>query len=164
KLQKLDKSSRVLDIGSGYAGSARYLAETFGCQVACLNLSEKQNQRARELNEKAGLTMALNVVDGSFESIPSVSESVDIIWCQDAILHSSHRLRVFEEVNRVLAPGGQFIFTDPMAAEDATEDELQPILDRIQLESLGSVESYRKYASALGWEEVSWEDLTHQLV
>jgi sarcosine/dimethylglycine N-methyltransferase len=163
-VQPLDAQTRILDIGSGYAGTARYLAQTYDCYVSCLNLSEKQNDRARELNTEAKLDLQINVVDGTFESIPSQSDSLDLVWCQDAILHSSHRMRVFEEVNRVLASGGRFVFTDPMAAPDADVGGLQPILDRIKLSSLGDIETYRKYARALGWEEVVWEDHTNQLV
>lgn len=164
RLDNINNQSRVLDIGSGYAGTARYLAEKYGCRVGALNLSEVQNERARKLNKEAKLDLLINVVDGSFESIPTPSESMDIIWSQDAILHSSHRLRVFEEVNRVLAPGGVFIFTDPMATPGSEREKLKPILNRIKLASLGDVETYRKYAKALGWEEEAWEDLTVHLV
>ena len=47
----LDENSRVLDLGAGYGGAARYLAEKYGCQVTCLNLSETQNERNRLLNK-----------------------------------------------------------------------------------------------------------------
>ena len=69
QVKDLDARSRVLDIGAGYGGSARYLAKTYGCQVMCLNLSEIQNQRNRDLNRAHGLSMLINVVDGSFEDI-----------------------------------------------------------------------------------------------
>ncbi|HKJ07817.1 MAG TPA: class I SAM-dependent methyltransferase, partial [Gammaproteobacteria bacterium] len=40
KLTGLGKDSRVLDLGAGYGGAARYLAATYGCRVVALNLSE----------------------------------------------------------------------------------------------------------------------------
>ena len=43
-LLNLQKEHYILDIGSGYGGAARLLAETFGCQIMCLNLSKKQNE------------------------------------------------------------------------------------------------------------------------
>ncbi len=163
-IEGLNEHTRVLDIGSGYGGSARHLARHFGCHVACLNLSEIQNERNREKNRAAGLELAINVVDGSFEDIPAPDESFDVIWSQDSILHSSQRARVFAEVNRVLAPGGQFIFTDPMCNPDTPRKDLMPILKRIHLDSLGSVEYYRDLAEGLDWEEADWVDLTDQLV
>ncbi|RMH10002.1 MAG: methyltransferase domain-containing protein [Nitrospirae bacterium] len=159
----LTPKTRVLDIGSGYGGSARYLAKTYGCQVGCLNLSEVQNQRNRELNHAQGLSLAINVVDGCFESIPSADESVDVVWSQDAILHSGDREQVFKEVYRVLVPGGQFIFTDPMQSEQCPSDALQPILDRIHLDSLGSIQSYKEILLHLGFKELKILDYSPQL-
>ena len=155
---------KVLDIGAGYGGAARYLASTFGCSVIALNLSEKENQRDREINAERGLTDQIEVVDGSFESIPVDDNSVDVVWSQDAILHSGQREKVIQEVARVLKPGGQFIFTDPMQSDSCPEGVLQPILDRIHLSSLGSPAFYRAMAKKNGMSEVLFEDQTQQLV
>lgn len=38
-LDRLDGSSRVLDIGAGYGGAARRIARRYGCEVRCLNIS-----------------------------------------------------------------------------------------------------------------------------
>ena len=155
---------KVLDIGSGYGGAARYLADTFGCEVTALNLSEKENERNRELNKERGLSDKITVVDGSFEAIPADDESFDIIWSQDAILHSGHREKVLQEVARVLKPGGHFVFTDPMQSDDCPNGVLQSILDRIHLSTLGSPKFYRDNLSTLGMTEVSFEEHTQQLI
>ena len=47
RLEGIVPESRVLDIGSGYGGAARYLSQTFHCSVTCLNLSEVENERNR---------------------------------------------------------------------------------------------------------------------
>ena len=159
----LDSKTRLLDIGSGYGGSARYLVQAYGCQVGCLNLSEVQNQRSRELNQSQGFTLSINVVDGSFEAIPLPDESVDVVWSQDAILHSGNRKKVFEEVHRVLAKGGQLIFTDPMQSETCPLEVLQPIFNRIHLDSLGSIQYYKEILLGLGFKEVQIVDYSNQL-
>lgn len=159
----VDNRTRILDLGAGYGGSARYLAERFACHVTCLNLSETQNALNRKLSEDAGLTDLVDVVHGDFENIPEPDDSYDVIWSQDAILHSGHRTRVLDEVRRVLLPGGQFLFTDPMQSDDCPEGVLQPILDRIQLSNLASFGFYRTELTARGFEEAITEPLTHQL-
>jgi sarcosine/dimethylglycine N-methyltransferase len=156
--------TRILDIGAGYGGAARYLAETYGCSVTALNLSEKENERDREINSERGLTDRITVVDGSFEAIPAADASFDVVWSQDAILHSGNREKVLQEVARVLKPGGQFVFTDPMQADDCPEGVLQPILDRIHLSSLGSPRFYRDTAKKLGMSEKLFDEMTQQLV
>jgi len=163
RLKALDSRARILDLGAGYGGSARYLAERYGCCVICLNLSTIQNQRNRDMNRARGIEMQINVVDGNFEEIFLPERTVDVVWSQDSLLHSGDRPRVFAEVARVLAQDGEFVFTDIMQTEDCPQKALKPILDRIHLTSLGSIEKYRKLASRVGLEEVEWIDLSAHL-
>lgn len=156
--------TRVLDLGSGYGGAARFLAARFGCNVTCLNLSDVENERNRALSWEQGLADRIEVVHGSFENIPFPAERFDVIWSQDAILHSGDRVRVLEEAVRVLGPGGQMIFTDPMQADHVPDPgALQPIYDRIHLDSLASLAFYRENLARLGLEERRVEVLTPQM-
>lgn len=160
----LEKTARILDIGSGYGGAARYLAKRFGCHVTALNLSEVENDRNRKLSQEQGLSDQVEVVEGNFESLPFEDSSYDLVWSQDAILHSGNREKVIAEVSRVLKPGGQLVFTDPMQADDCPDGVLQPILDRIHLETLGSPAFYRETAAKYGLKEIAFDDLSEQLV
>lgn len=164
KLQNLRANAEVVDAGAGYGGAARWLARHHNCRVACVNLSEAQNERNRELTRSAGLDELIDVRDGSFEDMPFENGRFDVAWSQDSLLHSGDRAKVFDEIDRVLKPGGEFIFTDPMQADDCPEGVLQPVLDRIHLETLGSIGFYRREAQRLGWQEVGVDNLTHQLV
>ncbi len=162
-LGNLDAGKRVLDIGGGYAGAARYLAHTYGCQVVSLNLSERENARARRMNREQGLDQLVEVRDGSFEDIPFPAESFHVAWSEDALLHSGDRRRVWQEVHRVLKRGGDFIFTDPMQVDGVPREELQPVLDRIHLDNLGSYSFYRRTAHELGFDEIRTVDCSEQL-
>lgn len=154
---------RVLDLGAGYGGAARYLADRFGCHVTCLNLSETQNALNRELTGKAGLEERVRVVHGNFENIPEPDAGYDVVWSQDAILHSGERSRVLDEIGRVLSAEGQVIFTDPMQADDCPEGVLQPILDRIQLSTLASFAFYREEFGKRGFRAENIDEQTAQL-
>lgn len=159
----LRPEDKVLDVGAGYGGSARHLAKSFSCHVSCLNLSEKQNQRNRLRNQQESLDKLIEVIDGDFENLPFADASFDVIWSQDAILHSGRRGKVLEEINRVLRPGGRVIFTDPMQSDEASKEQLKPVLERIHLDSLGSPGFYRDQAASLGWEDARFEDYSEQL-
>lgn len=164
RLTNINKDSRVLDIGAGYGGAARYLAKTYGCKVVALNLSTVENERDRQMNREQGLDHLIEVVDGSFESLPYPDESFDAVWSQDAILHSGDRPQVLREAVRVLKPGGEMVFTDPMQADDCPAGVLQPILDRIHLQTLGSPDFYKTELKSLGMEDLGYQDHRHQLV
>ena len=162
-LPKIDADTKILDIGAGYGGSMRHLVKKFGNEAACLNISETQNDTNRHKNRLAGLADKIRVVHGVFEDIPEGDASQDVVWSQDAILHSDQREKVLAEVWRVLKPGGHFVFTDPMQADEVPDGVLQPVYDRLQLNSLGSFRFYREAAQALGFEIVAQEDLTGDL-
>lgn len=159
----LGKNARVIDLGSGFGGAARYLAKRFGCHVTCLNISQVENDRNRKANAAAGLDKLIEVKHGAFEEVPEKDASFDLAWSQDAILHSGDRERVIAEVARVLKPGGEFVFTDPMQADDCPPGVLQPVYDRIHLTSLGSVRFYREAAARHGLELVDVRPMPEQL-
>jgi sarcosine/dimethylglycine N-methyltransferase len=163
ELAGLTGNERVLDIGAGYGGSARYIAATYGCSVVALNLSKVENERDRRMNKEQGLDHLIDVVDASFESLPYEDASFDVVWSQDAILHSGERDRVLAEVARVLRPGGTFVFTDPMQTDDCPAGVLDPILARIHLDTLGSPGFYRQTNGALGLREEVFEEHAAQL-
>lgn len=163
KLSDLGPGTRVLDLGAGYGGAARHLAHAAGCHVCCLNLSETQNARNRAQTAEQGLAGRVSVVHGNFEQLPFEPNSFDVVWSQDAILHSGNRAGVLAEVARVIRPGGQFVFTDPMQADDCPAGVLQPVLDRIHLATLGSFAFYRQELGKLGFEELEVVDLSEQL-
>jgi glycine/sarcosine/dimethylglycine N-methyltransferase len=162
-LEKLDADTKVLDIGAGYGGSARRIARKHGASVRCLNISETQNDTNRHKNSRQGLADKVSVIHGVFEDIPEPDGSYDVVWSQDAILHSDQRPQVLAEVFRVLKPGGEFIFTDPMQADDCPEGVLQPVYDRLHLNSLGSFRFYREVALAQGFQVIDQVDLTAHL-
>ena len=159
----LGPSTRVLDIGAGYGGSMRRIVKNFGCDAVCLNISETQNDNNRAKNRQQKLADKVGVVHGVFEDIPDEAESYDVVWSQDAILHSDMRPKVFSEVFRVLKPGGYFVFTDPCQADEVPEGVLQPVYDRLQLNSLGSFRFYRETAEHLGFEVLRQDVMTEQL-
>lgn len=160
----LGDSTQVLDMGSGYCGAARHLAKEYRVSVTAINLSDVENKRARELNKAAGLEGQIEVHDGSFEQLPYASNTFEVVWSQDAILHSERRHEVVAEAFRVLKPGGHFLFTDPMQSDDCPDGVLQPILDRIHLNSLGSPRFYLEVAEQIGFQVVSFDNRTPQLI
>jgi len=164
QLGNLDTTTRVIDVGAGYGGAARWLARNYQAHTTCVNLSEAQNERNRQLSHEQGLDSYIEVLDASFENIPCRASTFHIAWSQDAILHSGDRERVLDEIDRVLKPGGEVVMTDPMQADDCPPGVLDPVLQRIHLDSLGSFAFYRQQAERLGWEELKVIDLSEQLV
>ena len=71
----IDEGDRVLDIGCGWGGLSRYMAETRGCEVVGVNISDEQIAHARESCD--GLPVEVRKqdyrdLDESFDKIVSV--------------------------------------------------------------------------------------------
>ena len=155
--------SMVVDLGAGYGGSARRLASAHGCKVTCVNISETQNANNRAKNRQTGLDRQIHVIHGSFDDVPMPAESADVVWSQDAFLHAPDRRKVIEEAFRLLKPGGELVFTDPMQTDDVPDGVLQPVYDRLNLRDLGSMRFYREAAQDIGFEVLDQIDLVHNL-
>lgn len=163
RLPALTADARVLDLGAGYGGSMRRVVERFHCHATCLNISEVQNDTNRRHNRLADMSDRIDVVHGTYESVPEDDGSYDVVWSQDAFLHSEQRRSAVQEAWRVLKPGGYLLFTDPCQADDVPEGVLKPVYDRLQLASLGSYRFYREAAALCGFQLIVQEDMTHHL-
>ncbi len=150
---------KVLDLGAGYGGTARYLSKTFGCAVTCLNISLKQNQINRERNSLQNLANLIVVIDGTFENLVFNDQSFDIVWSQDAIFHSKKPEKVFRETHRVLQEGGEFIFSAVMLNEQISATDRERLTKFYSL-NLQTLQTYRDLAQKLGWKEVQYIDLS----
>jgi len=160
-----DQAARlVVDFGSGYGGAARRLCQRPNLRVEAINISAVENDRHRLLNRDAGADQKITVHNASFESVPLADGCADVIWSQDAILHSGDRQTVMQEASRLLKPGGVMVMTDPMAADGIPSASLSAILKRIHLQDLGSPERYRTWADAAGLERTHWDEQTPMLI
>ena len=159
-LIEIDSSSRVLDLGSGYGGTARFLAKKYGCRVTCLNISKKQNLVNYERNQEQDLSKFINICEASFENLPFPDSVFDIVWSQDAIFHTKKPIQVFQEVSRTLVDGGQFIFSVVMSNDDLSEEERQLKDFYSTMTNFYSLQTYRDLASKVGLSEVQFVDLS----
>jgi sarcosine/dimethylglycine N-methyltransferase len=165
KLPRINKSTSILDIGSGYGGAARFLVEKFGCKVDCLNPSERENERNRELTEAAELGDKITITTGNFEQIPFINRTYNIIWSQDAMLYTQKKREILWQISRLLEPKGRFIFTDIMQSKDCPKGALDPLLAHLKLKNLASIKKYRKMTRmVIDMEEGRFKSMPEHLV
>ena len=97
---------RVLEIGCGFGGFARFAAQEIGCHVLGITLSSEQAAYARETARRAGVEDRVEVrvqdfrdVDAQFDAIVSIEmiESVD----------ETHWPDLFATMSRGVTPGGR---------------------------------------------------------
>ncbi|KPK53846.1 MAG: hypothetical protein AMS22_06820 [Thiotrichales bacterium SG8_50] len=119
ELSKIRAGDRVLDIGAGLAGPARMLAVEPGCNVDCIELSPDYCVGANLLNRLTGLEDRVKVYEGSALDQPFGDNSFDAAWMQNVGMNIEDKRKLYEEVFRVLKPGGRFAFQEMAAGDSA---------------------------------------------
>jgi len=117
----------VLEIGCGAAQCSRWVARHGGRPVG-LDLSRRQLQHARRLDEETGIVVPTVQATGS--ALPFAARSFEVVFCSfGAMQFLADADHACQEVARVLRPGGRFVFsiTHPtrwMFPDDPTEEGL----------------------------------------
>jgi SAM-dependent methyltransferase len=108
----LGPSSRVLDLGSGIGGPARYFAATFGCTVTGVDLSPSFIDAATYLTARCALSDRVTFHAGDALHLPFQDGAFDAVFLQHVAMNIEDRTALYAEVRRVLAPGGRFVTYD----------------------------------------------------
>jgi len=149
-LANLKEGDRVLDIACGYGGTLRELAR-FGCIARGIDISRVCVEEARRANKTAGFEEKISVSAGDFHDIQSADAAWDACVCQESIIHSTNRPKVFAEVFRVLRSGGVFAFSDILTAENADLALVDAAFDRLGVRGGDTPADYRRMAEDAGF-------------
>jgi cyclopropane-fatty-acyl-phospholipid synthase len=100
----LEPGQRVLDIGCGWGGTAKFLAERHGVSVVGITVSREQERHARELCR--GLPVRIELKD-----YRDLDEKFDRVVSLGMLEHVGHRNypAYFDVVRRCLNPDGIFV-------------------------------------------------------
>jgi len=107
---------RLLDIGSGLGESSVYFALQ-GADVTALDISPGMIETTLNLGRRYGVDLTGVVSVAEELNVPSAS--YDFVYIANAIHHVQHRTRMYDEIRRVLKPGGRFFSYDPLAYNPA---------------------------------------------
>jgi tocopherol O-methyltransferase len=156
------EGEEILDVGSGYGASGRWLSHRFGCRVTGVTISRKQARLARRYNERYGHAGRTQVVRANAADLPFAAGSFDLVWVVECIEHLADKRRFVRETARMLRPGGRFALCTWQRGEgiEAAEPQLREVCEAFLCPSLASAAEYRAWCEAAGLEVRCEENLT----
>lgn len=100
----LQKTDRVLDIGCGWGGFAKFAAKRYGCHVMGITISPEQAMYARKFTE--GLPVSIQVLD--YRDLKGEFDKILICGMIEHVGYKNYR-RLFQIVHGCLRDNGLFL-------------------------------------------------------
>jgi ubiquinone/menaquinone biosynthesis C-methylase UbiE len=149
---------RLLDIGCGLGGAARYFASEQGCQVTGIDLSGEYVAVANALAARVGLEKKVSYQEGSALALPFAPESFDGAYLFHVGMNIEDKARLFAEVRRVLAPSGAFGIYDVMRLAAGDLSYPVPWAGGPESSFVADAATYRRLLAAAGFEVLKERD------
>jgi len=136
-------SGKALEIspGPGYLG-IDWLSKTEGTCLVGLDISENMLARSRANTESEGVCDRAEYVHGDACSMPFEDATFDGVFANGGLHEWSDPITVFDEVARVLKPGGRYCITDLRRDANLFVRTLMPMMVRERPMREGFVSSF----------------------
>ena len=155
---ELQPGMRLLDIGCGLGGAARYFAHEHGCRVVGIDLSAEYVNVANALAARVGLDERVSCERGSALALPFEAGGFDAAYMLHVGMNIEDKSGLFAEVRRVLRPAGRFGIYDVMRLGAGELSYPVPWASGPESSFVVDAASYRRLLEAQGFEVVKERD------
>ncbi len=152
------EGARILDIGAGFGGPARYLADRAKCHVTAVELQADLDAAAAELTARCGLAERVAHVCGDIHAVPLEAQAYDGAISYLALYHIPDRGAVYARLHDALAPGGRIYVEDLYARRPMTGAQAEIMRDALFANTVTDRDGYVGELEAAGFSEIAFED------
>lgn len=117
------KGEFCVDLGSGRGTDAVRMAEDVGelGQVVGIDIADGMIEKARATAQKLSVDN-VRFEKAELESLPIENGVADLIISNCVLNHARNKAKVWEEIFRILKPGGRFVISDIYSLEPVPEE------------------------------------------
>ena len=152
---------RVLDIGCGVGGPARWIAFSVDeCAVVGIDLTPAFCALAERLNELTGLSDRVAIECGDALDLPFEDAAFAVAYSQYVIMNVADKPAFVGEAARVVKPGGRYMISAVTRGPGPEPTFPLPWASRPDISYLGSRDELRADLDGAGFEIVDFRDCT----
>jgi len=152
--------TRVLDAGSGIGGSARFIADRYGCAVTAVDLTEEYCEINSWLNRLVGLSRQISVHQADVTDLPFSDGSFDVAVSQHVQMNVVDKGGMYREARRVLVEGGRLGLWDITRGAGDGPDFPLPWADSPAVSHVTTPERLAGFIESSGFAIEHWVDLS----
>jgi len=112
-------ADRLLDVGSGIGGPARYLARRFDCRVTGIDLTTEFCAVARHLTRLLGLQSKVDFEVGDALAMPFADSTFEGAYSMNVSMNIADKAALYAEIRRVLKPRAWLVLSELAAVPGA---------------------------------------------
>jgi len=133
---EINEKTKILDVGSGMGGPARYIANQTGAEITAIELQSDQNNLAKDLTKKCGLSNKVNHICGDILDYDFKNQTFDAVVSWLTLYHIANHEILLKKLFDLLDPNG-FFYTEDITSRinlsDADRKEIKKEIYGIHL-------------------------------
>jgi len=133
---EINEKTKILDVGSGIGGPARYIANQTGAEITAIELQSDQNNLAKDLTKKCGLSNKVSHICGDILDYDFKNQTFDAVVSWLTLYHIANHEILLKKLFDLLNPNG-FFYTEDITSRinlsDADRKEIKKEIYGIHL-------------------------------
>lgn len=157
----MERGQTVVDIGSGFSATGRYLRKKCGVEVTGIELQPEIHRLAEMITERNGLAGGVRSVNADFTKL-TLDKPVDYIVSFLCILHIPDRDTLFQKAAGTLKPGGKIYIEDFFARTSLSKEVGDQLRDIVSCPYLPSRDQYISDLAKAGFHDIQFEEVSEE--
>jgi len=157
---EINEKTKILDVGSGIGGPARYIANKTGAEITAIELQSDQNNLAKDLTKKCGLSNKVSHICGDILDYDFKNQTFDAIVSCLTLYHIANHEILLKKLFDLLNPNGLFYTEDITSRINLSDADRKEIKKEIYGIHLPYFDKYISNLEQNGFELIFSEDMS----
>ena len=157
---EINEKTKILDVGSGIGGPARYIANKTGAEITAIELQSDQNNLAKDLTKKCGLSNKVSHICGDILDYDFKNQTFDAVVSWLTLYHIANHEILLKKLFDLLNPNGFFYTEDITSRINLSDADRKEIKKEIYGIHLPYFDNYISNLEQNGFKLIFSEDMS----